>query len=96
MGQTKQTEDWIWARANRPATGYGPDETDRRLDMDQTKQTDVWVLARPKIGYGPDETDQCLGIGQTEHTQFRYGPDRTDPFSVWAGRSGATENLSRL
>ena len=67
MGQSEQTRDWVWARRNRP-----------------------------KIGYGPDETDRCLGIDQTEHTQFKYGPDRTDPISVWARRSGATENLSRL
>ena len=99
IGQTKQTEDWIWTRQNRPMFRYWPDRTDRRLGMDQTKQTDVWLLARPnrpKIGYGPDETDRCLGIGQTEHTQFRYGPDRTDPILVWARRSGATKNLSRL
>ena len=66
------------------------DVTDRRLDMEQTKQTVVWVLVRPnrpKIEYGPDKTDRCLGIGQTEYTQFRYGPDRTDPVSVWARRT---------
>ena len=63
MDQTKQTEYWIWARRNRPKIGYGPDETDRRLD----KQTDVWVLARPNI---PNS-----GMGQTEQTQSRYGPE---------------------
>ena len=64
-------------------------KVDRGLGKNQTQN-------RPKPEYGPDETDRCLGIGQTKHTQFRYGPDRTDPISVWARRSGATENLSRL
>ena len=48
--------------------GYWPDRTDRRLGIDQTKQTNVWVLARPNM---PNS-----GMGQREQTQFRYGPDR--------------------
>ena len=58
--------------------GYRPDRTDRRLGMDQMKQTDVWVLARPKFGYGPDKRDRCLGIGQTNRPKIGYGPDETD------------------
>ena len=98
MDQTKQTDAWEWARANRPATGYGPDETDQRSDIGQSEQTRDCVWARrnrPKIRYGPDETDRCLGIGQTEQTEdwvwtrrnrpmFGYWLDRTCPIQVWA------------
>ena len=72
--------------------GYGPDQTDRSLGMNQTKQTDDWERARanrPVTGYGPDETDRILDMGQSEQTRdwvsarrsrpmFGYWPDRTD------------------
>ena len=63
-----------------------------KLGIGQTKQTEIWVLARPnrpKYGYWPDRTDQNLGIGQTEQTKiwvmarpnrpkYGYWPDETD------------------
>ena len=76
----------------RPRIGHGPDQTDRSLAIDQTKQTDYceWARAnRPATGYGPDETDRRLDMGQSEQTRdwvltrrnrpvFGYWPDRTD------------------
>ena len=44
-----------------------------KLDIGQTEQTEIWVLARPnrpKYGYWPDRTDQNMGIGQTEETEI--------------------------
>ena len=71
---------------------YWPDQTDQNMGIGQTKQTKIWVLARPnrpKYGYRPDQTDRNLGIGQTEQTEiwvlarpnrpkYGYSPDRTD------------------
>ena len=51
-----------------------PDRTDRNMGIGQTKQTKIWVLARPnrpKFGYWPDRTSQNMGIGQTEQTEIR-------------------------
>ena len=85
MDQTKQTDDWEWARANRPATGYGPDETDRSLGIGQTEQTDDWVWirrSRPMFAYWPDRTypNQVwtrqnrpnFGMGQTERRDRKF------------------------
>ena len=71
---------------------YWPDRTDRNMGIDQTEQTEIWVLARPnrpKYGYWPDRTDRNMGIGQTEQTRIwvlarpnrpnnGYWPDRSD------------------
>ena len=68
---------------------YWPDQTDRNMVIGQTKQTKIWVLARPnrpKYGYWPDRTGRNLDIGQTEQTEiwvlarpkYGYWPDRTD------------------
>ena len=46
---------------------------DRNMSIGQTKQTEIWVLARPnrpKYGYWPDRTDRNLGIGQTEQAEI--------------------------
>ena len=75
----------------RPRIGHGPDQTDRSLAMDQTKQTDYWEWARrnrPKIGYGPERTDPRLGMDQTKQIdvwvlarsnrpKIAYRPDET-------------------
>ena len=68
MGQTKQTEAWVWARRNRPTIGYGPERTDPRLGMGQTKQTEDWIWTgqnRPMFGYWPDRR---LGMDQSKQT----------------------------
>ena len=52
---------------------YWPDRTDRNMGIGQTKQTKIWVLARPnrpKYGYWPDRRERNMGIGQTEQTEI--------------------------
>ena len=46
------------------------------MDIGQTEQTEIWVLARPnkpKYGFWPDRTDRNMGIRQTKQTKIAIG-----------------------
>ena len=56
---------WLLARPKN--------DSRQKNGIGQTKQTEVFVLARPnrpKYGYWPDGIDRNMGISQTEQTEI--------------------------
>ena len=85
--QAEHTKMSDLVRPNRPKRrkhGYSPDQSGQNVCVGQTKEINIWVLARKKqtelwvlaglirqkCGCSIDRTDQNLCIDQTEHTKM--------------------------
>ena len=78
--QTKHTEKLVLYKPNRPNYEFWPDQPHRNMGIDQTKQTNLWVLDRSKVqkkGIGlTKQTTTWVMIRQTR-TKYGFWTDRT-------------------